>query len=495
MRKSVWIALALSVGSCAAPGFSDSDVASFEQLLRNNDSVPLAVALARAPKSPQLIAWMRQKAEEGHPIVQYALARELVSTDDKPEALKWAAIGRMNYALDSKECARKSFDVSALLELGYQQLQKVADSNELLWAEGIEAAIHVEETRTTRVPPYWVCDPGNPNASEASLLPPDERARQRKRQFDYLVSRGYVRAMEARLNANLNPDRYAIYGPNPGLHDNKWDRDSSMVWVDENKLIFGGFINPKEPDNAPRSLYIWSLPSNETKVLAQDGYGICKSAPDFYSFFERRDGKRYLREGRLDALSEREFNAATSFTRYLCRIYADNKSPYRQLTRELEHGEKIKNVVGPNGADQAVEFWPAGSEGFVKLPFTWREIRGGYPHYAAYPGAYLFQGSSLRWDAPSTSRVWLVWPDGRAEMIQMPRGPWGESQPTYLPTKAGWLVQLANHGLYLVKGQQVTKLVNADPKGTIVSPDGCRIASRFHRRGGNLWVIDLCKRN
>jgi hypothetical protein len=436
---------------------------------------------------------MRQRADEGHPIAQYALARALVSTS-KAEALKWTAIGRMNYVLDNKECLNKSrtMEVSALLELGYQTLQKLADANEVLFAEGMEAAINLEETQKTRQPAYWICDPGNSRADESSLLPPEERARERKRQFDFLVSRGFIRAMEARWNANLNPDRYPMYRPDPKYHDGKWDRGDSMAWIDDDTLIFGGYINPKESDDAPTPMYIWKISINEMKLLVEDGFGICKFGQDFYSYFVRRNGKRYWREGKLDGMKESEFDVKTSYDKYRCRAVPRDQSPYKEKIWELEYGGRITGFGIPEAVKDHVQFQPTASDRFVPLPFSWRDARGGYPKFSEYLNAYVVEGDYANPNSPNIGRAWVIWLDGKSETIQMPRGPWGETLPRFFPVKVGWLVQLSNRGLYLVQGNRVTKLAGGDPKGTVISPTGCWAASRFHQSGGNLWVIDFC---
>jgi hypothetical protein len=101
--------------------------------------------------------------------------------------------------------------------------------------------------------------------------------------------------------------------------------------------------------------------------------------------------------------------------------------------------------------------------------------------------------------------VWWLYPDGRLDEIKLPAGHW--LQTVVVPTASGFATintyfTIGQAGVYLIRGERVTRVLEGLVEQQAVSPSGCRMAVRhdprpFETNARNyrhvtLKAIDLC---
>lgn len=178
LRVAILAALVLEIGGILRPvQAQDAAIDRLDDLLRTNQVLNLARVLQGGSiDETKKLDWLKRRAAEGHVIAQYELSNQL-KDQSRAEAIDWYAKARLGRILDASECkdGRRSEELGLLIDVGYQALQELADKNEGLYASAIDKALREEVGRTSRIPPYWICMPGNEKAAEASLLPIEER--------------------------------------------------------------------------------------------------------------------------------------------------------------------------------------------------------------------------------------------------------------------------------------------------------------------------------
>jgi hypothetical protein len=151
-------------------------VERLEAFEKSNDTVGLVKVLQtqQAPNQA-LLTWLRERAEGGHPILQFELSRLLIEMNPR-EALQWFAIGRVGATLDVIACT----DVTARpaipsLVMIYQHAIDEIEGDQEKYIPYLERALDWHRRHPVRPNPTWICLHGMGTAGGQPLLIPDDR--------------------------------------------------------------------------------------------------------------------------------------------------------------------------------------------------------------------------------------------------------------------------------------------------------------------------------
>lgn len=498
------LAMLLLAGTAAG----QTDTRTLDDLLRRNASRALAEALRKVPDDDRISRWLAERATEGHVVPQYELALRQ-STSDAASAMKWFAVARLNHRLDERECAdrRAAGSVESYLNVRFRFLEQLSDREELAFADGMDAALKEPIAERGKQPPWWICAEGNASPDEAKLLPEPQRAQRRKEQWDLLYASGLGRSMEARFNANLNPDGFRIWRLDEKYWKGRYSDSSSTLpggWIDEDTLLFGGYSSEVEGRTVYYPIYLWNLASgNVREYMGPSANGLCYFK-GYVSYQLERDGKWVRFEGDLGREKELEYVPREKWGEYdyfQCRRIPKSESPHKVPFFALESGgyfagtdltRKKRAEFRAEGSDKTTAFDLF--EGIEEVPY--RLLASG-PRYSEFLNASWIHVETGTVRTTMPQRAWVLFPDGRVTKHDFAPGPWASSGSVFFaPAKPGWVVGSAARGVYLLEGGTPRKLLAGRMKAMRVSASGCRVAVMIWelKVGNPLWVIDVCKK-
>lgn len=437
-RFSVNALLMVCLFLTASMVYGQNDTAArLDQLLADNRAIDLARVLQSGSiNEEQKLDWLKRRAAEGHVIAQYELANQL-RNQNPVEAINWYAKARLRRILDAAECKdeRRAEGIGLLIDVGYQALQELATKNEGLFASAIEKALDDDLARAAHVPPYWICAPGNSKADETSLLPTDQRTKKREEARRFLATRGQVRALEARLNANLNPERFEI----SEIPARLWGDEvgNSMSWIDNNVVLFSAYDKPRI---GQRNLYSWNVTNGQVRLVAENAGRPCMYK-GFVSYVVTRNDIWYYRQGKFGEEVEIVYPRPLypDYAIFRCRLVRRADLPGRWPEQPLDSGGVLKFPSSRADWQRVpMKFYPEGSSVAIDLPFFRTEMLSDQSaHYSEYLQASWiirhdgFAGSQDR------GRIWVIHSDGRVDTIDIPPGPWISHLGNY-PIKEGF---------------------------------------------------------
>lgn len=300
------------------------------------------------------------------------------------------------------------------------------------------------------------------------------------------------------------------------------------VWVSNDQVLFPGF-DPTRTDAAtlsksPQSvLYIWDERLRKATIHADipESDYVCYSN-GYVSYAVRKDGKRYIREGRIGAEAEREWiqpsgRSKVDRNEITCKDFdyaaADKIFP-GFLFIPLRDGDGYygwqKHVSTADSPRAPMYYLPARKgKKPVLLPILGTDKNT--ISYSDYLGAYVIEWTPSVQKVDSIGKVWFLHTTGKVTEHVIPAGPWMRGYLAYVPAKEGIVMSSTalgfksafdpgHAGLYLVRDQKVERLVSGFPGRPAVSPDGCKVAAAIDPRTGpgvraTLQIVDLCKRD
>lgn len=324
--------------------------------------------------------------------------------------------------------------------------------------------------------------------------------------------------------------------------------DRKVYWLDNNRILFLGFVSGKKPTRtgdelqARRALFIWNVETNEIKKYRDVKQLACFARGeiryDLKSESTWIDGEEYRIARRLQGpLGKEELTTTTFpkdlrkrkkveygknyFNQFECRNFKrpDSMADRIMIPLRLEHGY-LDFGVGAGTKDDfellGTLVKPTGVRVETELPY--KAISREFKYYPFRQSYFGMRGTAmpfLDWDINNCKPAWWLWPDGRSKQICIPYGPW--STPTLNvsahPTRRGIFLRRydpksmysvgKNSGGYLLyENGEWEKVMNGLIEDVAVSPDGCRIGFihlknlEARRIGGagmvTIRVIDVC---
>lgn len=297
---------------------------------------------------------------------------------------------------------------------------------------------------------------------------------------------------------------------------------NEVYWIDNSHVLFPGFERSAGSASQPlrSALLVWDTDARRLRRYAEipDGDYVCYSR-GYISYAVRRDGKRYVREGRLGKEKEREWRAATSELRneLTCRdmTRADLEKVYPGfLFIPLGDGDgyygwkKTDSIVEANRSP--LYYLPPGKgKKPVALPIPVGEK--DRISYSEYLRAYAIEYTPGVRDEHTTGKLRILHRNGTVDEQTIPAGPWLRGSVGYTPAKNGIVLSspalglrsesdVGDAGVYLVQGGKVERMVVGFPSRYVaVSPDGCRAAAVVRVQKpkdvkATLRIIDMCGR-
>jgi hypothetical protein len=491
---ALWILFALPLLGGASSALAQSTGAErLDDLLRRNQTIELARLLqGRSIDRSTKSAWLEKRANEGHAVAQYQLSYELMDRD-KARAIDWYAKARLARILDETECANRSMaeEIGLLIDLGYQALQRLADANEALYAAAIDKALREEQEKTTQVGPNWICSAGAERPDQASLLPIEERRRKREAARSFLFTRGQARIIEARLNANLNPDRFAIRSIPVPLKGNSGS--GGLAWIDNQVLLLVAYEG-----TGRRALYSWDTRTNRVNKIADPVGALC-AYRGFVSYAISRDGIWFRREGKVGEEIElvEPKSLDPNYVVFRCHLIPRDQWPYEWPYLALEAGGILKFPSrGEDRSKVPLKLIPDASNTPIELPIFSDQMLTASTSYSEYLNAHWITRHTGRTSETEAGRIWVIYPDGRVKTVDVPPGPWVSLSGNY-PVRDGWVFANFN-GLYYWSGSEVKKLLHGTTEAVAVSPSGCGLAVKIGPPSAmadldhSFKIVDLC---
>ncbi|MEP6636975.1 MAG: hypothetical protein ABJB97_09635, partial [Acidobacteriota bacterium] len=422
-------------------------------------------------------------------------------------------------ALDMNICSDPTVTREISRMLPWAPIKPIEET--AVYADAIDAslamAIKDDIRHKGKQPPWWICAVGESNPSYERLAPEAYRFIKREVSWNSQVPRQKVLATEIRLNANLNPDHFEVWKLDSKYWKDKRDITRlvtpdpafSVIWLDSDTLLFGGYFKLRRPDlkYLYDPIYKWKPVERQVSLYAEPGYGMCYFK-GFLSYYIERDDKLFYREGAAGREVETLVGADEALrigpgrselsARMNCRRYS--QSPHAPPIWQLETGGRLKSNGAFEKENRTLEYVPEGSnQPTVFDPFEGLANRIGNaywmhfpPKYSAYLDAVWIEiirgGSSI-----DSTPVWTLHRDGRVDKVDIPAGPWAAS--TYEPAKNGWFA-LSLGGLYFLSDNKApVKILSGTGQGMRVSPNGCRVAVRLQEAQDRpMWVVDICSK-
>lgn len=128
------------------------------------------------------LIWLRPKAEEGYIPLLYVLAYRTLPKDPT-EAMKLYARARTWAYLDAKECYLPSPNPwYSILEGSFSELNQARKQHPMLYLKGVDEALKLEASRTSRPSAAWYCVRG----TDENLLPRNQAEAARKQEAQKL---------------------------------------------------------------------------------------------------------------------------------------------------------------------------------------------------------------------------------------------------------------------------------------------------------------------
>lgn len=156
----------------AAPPFpAEADV-----MAKNQDYISLIQYLRAKRASPQILEWLKNKAIEGHPPLQFELSRWL-SNSDLPESLMWLHQAQLSTAQDATLCEDNTARAAtSAMVATYGDVAELAVKNPQIYREAAERSLKMNEGMVNRPSALWVCSHGLKafDGNAPTLIPKDQ---------------------------------------------------------------------------------------------------------------------------------------------------------------------------------------------------------------------------------------------------------------------------------------------------------------------------------
>jgi hypothetical protein len=287
---------------------------------------------------------------------------------------------------------------------------------------------------------------------------------------------------------------------------------STVVWLDNDSVLFTGVRRTSQDETirgaiwGSPALYRWNTRTGDvTEQMKTGDYAdLCHDRGYIYVAFNKGD-TRVTREGRLEKEKQIVFDKNTNpvkgeLNRYSCRWQEGPKpsTPGFAVSTVLRDDHGFIEVERPSKPFQQRYFLvrPSGERIQIQLP-----CGAGGPRFSEYRQAYVYQDGRGR-ASPAVGRMTcVVGTDGMVTTYKFPSGNWMRGTIYGMPVRHSILMisrsTLAKaEGAYLVKDDQVERIVEANVQEFAVSPNGCRIALSAQPEDGvvaHVGVIRICK--
>lgn len=297
-------------------------------------------------------------------------------------------------------------------------------------------------------------------------------------------------------------------------------------WIDNQRVLFPGYDTTRRDPTAFKSppqsvLYIWEWSTRRTRIHSDipEGDYVCYR-DGFVSYAVRKNGKRYIREGKLGAEIEREWNPPAPGTKidrneFTCKDFdlstTDKVYPGFYFI-PLRKGDgyygwqKKESIV--ERINSPMFYLPAGKgKKPIALPIGGEER--DRISYSEYLGGYVIEYTPSQRKEDSVGKVRVLYTSGKVVESIIPAGPWLRGSMGYVPAKTGVVMSSSasgrrsnfdpgHAGIYLVHDNKVEQLVSGFPSRPAVSPDGCKIAAVVNPLTGpglkaTIRIINLCR--
>ncbi|MDX9996280.1 MAG: hypothetical protein RBS28_13265 [Rhodocyclaceae bacterium] len=311
----------------------------------------------------------------------------------------------------------------------------------------------------------------------------------------------------------------------------------AIFWLDNTQVVFLGFdgktyrLSESGVKRPMFRVHTWNTETGEITVGAEASKMLCVHAGRIkYATYVLKGGRYAEEEMQWFAGNIGEEREADRALEGLTASDWETHWPTCQQVKQMPplptwtEGRSIKRLLPEHGfldlgvlrgQEDEVKYYPLGAgkdEGIV-MPFKKGRFSTVTIRFFPFKNAYLIESSHWAYVKPwpvdfPTKRLWWLHPDGRVEEYAVPHH---TSYQFYYASNKGWVFKsndtsrekVGEAGLYLVQGEQITRLVSAVVSNPAVSPDGCRIAYRHDPHDGStgydlisritLRMIDLCE--
>lgn len=286
-----------------------------------------------------------------------------------------------------------------------------------------------------------------------------------------------------------------------------------LAWIDNDSVLFNGAQRKGLSESATHeswgdpALYVWNIRTGEVAERMTIGRSadLCFDRGHIYEAFYR-NSDRIIREGPLGEEKETVIKKGTprnknlTFNRHSC-VWQEWPAPTH---RDRGIVEVLRKDHGFIEAERPWDSIP--SRKFFLVPPSRKPIQidfhgaSGGPRYSQFKNAYAFKESISEWGANFGLKYWLIYPDGRVDLTQIPAGEWRTGAVYAMPIRNGWFMSSLSMkrsaaGGYIVDGANVKLVVNGLIKAFAVSPNGCLVAFSGQPSDGvtpRNAVLDLC---
>lgn len=328
--------------------------------------------------------------------------------------------------------------------------------------------------------------------------------------------------------------------------------DIPMWWIDNHRVFFRGYDQKQRRDSEQPiytnqySFYIWDTRSNRLKRVDRPMSNLQCVNEGRVAFYapdpEQTNGDWVLYVGKYGSekntkISRQEINARRAWLNPVsCRIHK-TEPPWIRLAprfddvRFLAATKPMKEehgfiYVGPGGSNSGIKqgeyevvlYRAQDGKNVTLFQHSDDNARGIVLRlsYVPFIEKYLLAGTT-KLIGEGIAPAWFVSSSGDVEPITPSKVP-TPGADNYLPTRVGLIypyirvtdrLDISVNGIWLIRGDQIERIVVGIVRGSIVSPDGCRAAfshaihHQAHyeglaslRRGGfgytTLKMVDLC---
>lgn len=282
---------------------------------------------------------------------------------------------------------------------------------------------------------------------------------------------------------------------------------SPLHWINDDEVLFVGYeaeeleklrSGSKNQFQLSKSIVVWNSRSTSGRILAASAAGVLCFSNGIIVYDRFEEGKRVSYRGPIGSenrlAEEFQFNDGVRCTKTggqraielehgTLEFAANNTDPLKWLRRD---GERV-TLVGYKNYDVRTTYMTSG-------------IR-----FYTFKGAYLLAEQGF-YGKPST--VWWLYPEGTAEKVDMPTGPWDRPSrmvSSFTASRAGILIHLpiaGDYNLYAVRSGRASVLLKGFVTRHAISPDGCKIAYLYKAPGPKsddtlspipvLRLLDVC---
>lgn len=297
-------------------------------------------------------------------------------------------------------------------------------------------------------------------------------------------------------------------------------------WIDNEQVLFPGFDTTRSDATAFKSppqsvLYIWDWNTRQARIHADipEARLVCYS-DGFISYIILKDGRPYVREGRLGEEADREVRSPAPGIR-IDRNEITCKEFDLSIQDKIYPGFwfiPLRDGDGYYGGEKRDSYADAAASLMFYLPSG----RGKKPiplaipgqerdriSYSQYLGAYVIEYTPSQRKENSIGKVRILYKNGKVTESTIPAGPWMRGSMAYVPVRTGIVMSSSatgrksnfdpgHAGIYHVHGTEVVRLISGFPSRPAVSSDGCKVASVVNPLTGSglkatLRVINLCR--